>query len=295
MTAKRSKRRQQRSEAKRKGRLAEQIAAWLHEEPGVLVETNVRLPSLRQNRKREIDVLLTVTAAGYPIRMAIECKNRGRVGSPEIDAYVGKLQDIGIPPQLGIFVSAGGYTSGAVDRARDAHLRTLLLEGLTPDGLGAQLLAAIESTVYIVAEMGMLTIENDLPVATKPWHMGVFWNEYGNICGNIPLLLWMAWISNETPDSIGRHEVELQVPTGWLRVIDGRRVTTKRIKAEIVVRGLVMSLRGRASRFMLRPPTDSANRKLALDSIFRNLPSHRLFVVSPLKGNSRPSLVAIRV
>ena len=74
MTAKSKKPegRSHRSAAHRKGRLAEQIAAWLHAEAGVDVKSNVRLPSLHQNRHREIDVLLTSNVAGYSVRMAIE-------------------------------------------------------------------------------------------------------------------------------------------------------------------------------------------------------------------------------
>lgn len=264
MKATRSKKGAHRSEAKSKGRVAEQIAAWLHHEPGVRVETNVRLPSLRQNRRREIDVLLTISAAGYPIRIAIECKNKGVVGSPEIDAFVGKLQDVGIPPQLGIFVSVGGFTSGAVDRARDASLRTFVLDGLAPDGLEAQLIDALESTVYLVATLGSLTIENDLPAASLPWQVAVFWDANGNVCGNVPLLFWYEWINGRIPDSIGTHQVELQVPEGWQQVIDGRRVTTRRILVEVIVRGLVLTLRGQAAQFTLRPPAGPGESKLGV-------------------------------
>src|SRR3712207_2531643 len=103
-----------------KGRLVEEIVEKMHGSPNVSVQRRVFLePVGGGGRKREIDVLLTSSVAGYPVRVAIECKNEAKkIGSPEIDAFVGKLQHVGIPPQLGIYVSTSGYTGGAIERAR---------------------------------------------------------------------------------------------------------------------------------------------------------------------------------
>src|SRR6266536_5008487 len=81
-----------------KGKIVERIAALMHDQPGVTVERNRRLPPVGgKGVKREIDVLLTATVAGYQIQMAIECKNEAAViGFPKIDAFVGKLQYVGI-------------------------------------------------------------------------------------------------------------------------------------------------------------------------------------------------------
>ena len=59
-----------------KGDILEQIVAEMHKTPGVTVERNVFLPVQDESdRTREIDVLLTSKVAGYPICVAIECKN----------------------------------------------------------------------------------------------------------------------------------------------------------------------------------------------------------------------------
>ena len=193
--------------------------------------------------------------------MAIECKNRGAVGAPDIDAYVGKLQDVGIPSQLGIFVSVGRFTSGALDRARDAGVRTLLLEGLTADGLAEALEAAVQSTVFVVATMGDLVLENDLPNAPDPWQaLAMFWDENGRFCGTAQHLLWLHWINGESPTSLGQHTVEMTLPQGWYQEFNGHRVRTVRIAAEIQVVGLVMSLRGSASRLSLSAPTGQVSK-----------------------------------
>jgi hypothetical protein len=87
-----------------KGKLVEEIVEKMHDSPNVRVERRVFLdPVGGGSRKREIDVLLTSSVAGYPVRVAIECKNEAKkVGAPMIDAFVGKLQHVGIPPQFGI-------------------------------------------------------------------------------------------------------------------------------------------------------------------------------------------------
>jgi hypothetical protein len=83
-------------EAQRKGRLVEEIIAQLHELPDLEIARNVQLPSLRSERSREIDLLLSGTVAGYPVRLAFECKNYAiRVGVQRIDEFIGKLLDVG--------------------------------------------------------------------------------------------------------------------------------------------------------------------------------------------------------
>jgi len=109
--------------SKKKGDLVEDVVALLHENQGVKVDRRIRLPSLRQGtrRKREIDVLLTTDITGYPVRLAIECKNVEKpVGTKKIDEFIGRLQDIGIPESHGIYVSPVGYTSTGLSRALDA-------------------------------------------------------------------------------------------------------------------------------------------------------------------------------
>src|SRR5436190_1367238 len=97
-----------------KGRMIEAIVASMHESDGVKVERNVKLPPTRsQEPTREIDILLSSQVCGYPVRYVFECKNeRKRIGVEYIDAFVGKLQDVGIPTQYGIFVTTSDYSKG---------------------------------------------------------------------------------------------------------------------------------------------------------------------------------------
>jgi hypothetical protein len=91
-------------EASIKGQLVEMIVMAMYDTPGLNVQRNVRLPTIRDpKRKREIDVLINGSLAGHPIQIAVECKNyKSIIDVSKIDAYIGKLQDVGIPSQLGI-------------------------------------------------------------------------------------------------------------------------------------------------------------------------------------------------
>jgi len=118
-----------------KGDIVEQIIASMHEMPGVTVERNVFLPTQDgSGRTGEIDVLLSSQVAGYTVRVAIECKNeKHRVGVSEVNEFIGKLHDVGIPTQQGILVSASGYTTGAALRAKQVGIKPLVLKDVTND------------------------------------------------------------------------------------------------------------------------------------------------------------------
>ncbi len=108
-----------------KGRLFETIVAGMYNEPDVKMEQNVYLDARcrgnKKRKKREIDILITGCIAGQPVRIAIECKNWSKkVGSPDIDGFIGKLSDVGIP--IGIYVSASGYTPDAIEYAKGTCL-----------------------------------------------------------------------------------------------------------------------------------------------------------------------------
>ena len=102
---------------------------WL----GAKVNRYIFLPAIgsTSKRTREIDVLLTADIVSYPVRIPIECKNeKSPIGTPKIDAFVGKLADVGIANQHGIYVSTNGYTKSAIERALAAGIKPLVLSGI---------------------------------------------------------------------------------------------------------------------------------------------------------------------
>jgi len=152
------------AETARKGKLVEAIVALLHETPGVKVERNVFLPPVHgdQTRRREIDVLLTATVVGHSVRIAFSCKNEAKKIEPgKIDEFIGELDDVGIPPQHGIFVCVNGYTRGALDRAKQKGIRTLVLRGLTKNRLASEVAEAFQFNVFLIPEVVRMTVTNN--------------------------------------------------------------------------------------------------------------------------------------
>jgi|GEM_PF-1066873 len=241
------------STSKQKGRLVEKIAAMLHEGPDVKVERNARLPPLkkgRKKRKREIDVLITSYVAGYPVNIAIECKNEAEPTEiKEIDAFIGKLDDVGIPRQHGIFISASGYVSGAIDRAKAERIRTLVLTGLTKDRLSEAISKAYQYTVFLLPVVKEICFVTGEPKASE---LPGFQNESGNICGLLPDLIWFHWQGGQIPAVIGEHEIQLPIPFGWQPIIDGRPTQLLETPtATVEVIGIVLKLTGKARRHSL--------------------------------------------
>lgn len=116
------------SDSTTKGKLVEFIVASLHQAQEVEIERNVKIPPKHgsQKRRREIDVLINTRVVGYPFKIAIECKNYKKIiGVGLIDEFRGKLEDAGLSPQQGIFVTSRRYTKDAIDRAQVLGIRLL--------------------------------------------------------------------------------------------------------------------------------------------------------------------------
>lgn len=251
-----------------KGKIVEKIVAEMHDLPGIKVEPNKFLPPVHgKGRKREIDVLLTCAAAGYPIQMAIECKNEETpVGAPEIDAFFGKLHYLGIPPQLGIYVSAIGYTSGAIEGAKNAGIRPLILKGLTKEGLSSEIVEAFQSVVYLLAEVVIMEVITSVSADNVQWLD--FYDEEGEICGSIFDLIWQKWRDGQPPSTLGPHELELIVPPSWNHIIDGKIVPILSMTVGVHVTGLVLTLEGQATRHTLVNASNNTVEKSQLNLSF---------------------------
>ncbi|CAA9553224.1 MAG: hypothetical protein AVDCRST_MAG70-1098 [uncultured Thermomicrobiales bacterium] len=249
-----------------KGRLVEQIAAWLHESPGVNIQVRVMLPTLSNpGRKREFDVLLTGQLAGDAVRVAIECKNEGQaIGVEPMDAFVGKLQDAGIPSRHGVYVSASGYTSGAVERAAAAGIQPLVLEGLTQDRLAMAVREAYQSVIYLLVDLTGVTIEStdpdELLDQTDMHWMFPFRDEAGAIVGSVYDLVWDRWRAGDPPSILGVYRQSLTVPPDW-RYVNADRVVPIAVAATVRVLGLVITMPGQAEEVALLDPVTRADER----------------------------------
>ncbi|MES2464990.1 MAG: restriction endonuclease [Armatimonadota bacterium] len=95
------------------------VAAIYKEFEGIAdVQHNEHVPVVGgSGRTRQIDVTIRSSFAGIPILMIVECKDHGRradVG--KVDSVIGQMADVGAVK--GIVVSDSGFTTGAIDRAK---------------------------------------------------------------------------------------------------------------------------------------------------------------------------------
>ena len=237
--------------------MLEDIVARLHEHAGVTVSTRIKVPVVgNPKRSREIDVLLSSYIAGYPARVAIECKNEeAPVGAPRIDEFIGKLGDIGIPTNFGVFVSPVGYTKDGFERAAKAGVRTLLLGGLTPDRLGIEIGKAFQSCIYVMATWRKMNSFPYLPaVATKGPGINVMLDRERHGDGKLGLLnvLWELWIRRAIPDSLGEHTVSIQLPKGFTLNADDGAQDGGVVIVEMKVAAHVATFEGTAKDLRLR-------------------------------------------
>lgn len=234
---------------KDKGSILEQVVAWLHEAPDVIVERNVRLPMLGSRRAtREIDVLLTTYAAGYPVRLAVECKNEEvRIGSPKIDSFRGKLEAVGLPPALGIYVSASGYTRGALEAARAAGIRPLVFDGLSADRLSLEVSKAFQSVVVLLPDVVRVWSDNDMsePIADVN-EAFLFYDSEGQPVGTVQDFVWQAWQAGDLKAEVGATALMLELPEGWHNVIAGRMRPVHLVSATVDILALVVTDEGAA-------------------------------------------------
>jgi hypothetical protein len=269
-----------------KGCIPEEIAAWLHDWPDVQVEKNARLVALGETTgRREIDVLLTTSVAGYPVRIAIECKNETEpIGKPAIDAFYGKLHDVGIPPQHGIFISASRYTKGAIRRAAKDGIRTLLLKGLSPDGLKSSITgAAHQSIVFLLATVDTVTWFTRSPDRLP--HLPMFVDAEGRLCGTVPHLIAQKWLEGSIPTKAGPYDVPLPIPDDWRPfVASGEPVELikREVYARVKVVALAFSMEGKTEEFSLLDAATMQAEKVGVRAFFKE--SHGRYPLTPYES-----------
>ncbi len=251
------------SNNKIKGDILEQVVAWLQEARGVTVQRDVRLPMVGSRRsRRQFDVLLTTNISGHEVRMAAECKNEGkRVGSPKIDKFRGKLLAVGIPPSLGIYVAPHGYTRGALEAARAAGIRTLVVQGLTADRLALEVSRALHSLVVLLPEVAEINVVHDLaePIDDAINDGGetfLFYDEHGEPAGTVADFIWKAWSTGALAPQIGTSYVTIEVPKGWHNVIAGEPRVIQAFGVTVNIVAMLMTLEAEATHAALLSAED---------------------------------------
>ncbi len=251
------------------GRIVERIVALMHEQPGITVERNKFLSPIHgKGRKREIDVLITGNLAGYPIQIAIECKDEAEaIGSPKIDAFIGKLQYLGISSRQSIYVSVHGYTKGARERAEEAGIKLLTLRNLTDADLVHSITGAFQSTIYLLLQVTQMKVSNEVP---PPYYGEAlsFFDANGNLAATLPDFIWQKWMTNEIPLALGEHELNLPLPANLRQIVNGATVEIFEIKAKIRILGVIITLEGQAKGYQLVNSLNEAPERIFYDFSF---------------------------
>lgn len=235
-----------------KGDIVEQIVAAMHKTPGVTVETNVFLCSQDDDEDaREIDVLLSSEVAGYPVHVAIECKNEEKpTGVGEIDKFIGELKDVGIPTKLGIFVSASHYTKGAIRRAKKAGIRTLLLRDVTQE-LPNSAQEAFQSFLYLLLTITKIQVRNNIGGQASSGEILFFRDKDGKVCGSVPDLVWLKWKEDKVPQELGHHELNIELPDDWIQVVSGQVAVVQQIIVDVQITGHMITFPGLITKHSL--------------------------------------------
>lgn len=248
------------SDTDAKGRLVEDIAALLHRGTGVEVKTRVKLPARHDpTRTAEIDVLLDTQAADYPIRLAIECKNEKKpIGVEKVRSFIDKLNDVGISPSLGIYITAGRYTKGAIGRAKEVGLRLLELRGLTSDRLAAAVEEALHTLVFLVPELQAITKFDDVRAEGPDWYPKSWGHaviaplpESVSALEAILNYLWRLWMEKRIPHAIGEYHHSFDLPPCRLLPRDRAISQGVGLITTVKVTAIVWSFPAKARRFVL--------------------------------------------
>src|SRR6266498_28984 len=271
-TSRKSKRAAKGRQSTEKGGLLEQIAARMYSSPFEKVTPNAKLPPIHRNpkRKREIDVLLEGKVVTRPPQRVIECKNLGKkVGVGKIDEFVGKLADVGIPHEHGIYVSPTGYTAGAVDRARPVNIQLLTLTGLTEDGLASITAEASQLKIFYLAQLQGITVTNNLERIENAGELLIFFDANGNFCGTVADLIWNQWQAGMIPAGAGKYDIHVIVPEGWRQIIDSKEEPVLGIQAVVQVTAFVLKIPGESTYHTLIRASDGRIEKRQLNTTFK--------------------------
>lgn len=259
------------SKNKKKGDLLEELVALLHDVEGVEVETKADVPVLGGGPEtREIDVLLKSSVAGYPLRLAVECKNwQESVGIEIVDAFIGKLMQVGISPSLGIIVSARGFTEPAKSRAQEDQIRLLDFEGLTPDRLDRLVHEAFQSIIYVTLTWKAMS---HLPIAPsgEPLFPGAIHcfckREGGESIEHWALrAIWTEWRADRIPLLLGEYVAVVREP-------EGQGSASGVVIVDVLVHGHVFTLAGELRLSKLKNAITHTLEKLHMDAQFTENP-----------------------
>jgi hypothetical protein len=127
-----------------------------------------------------------------------------------------------IATQQGIFVSIHGFTTGALERAKEVGIVPLLLTGLTQDRLAVEIGKAIQSAIYLLLDITKLEITNHIDKVNLGALLWFLYDQSGKVKSSLPDLVWKKWIEGFPESLLGDYEFEINIPHNRYQYIDNR-------------------------------------------------------------------------
>jgi len=252
-----------------KGDILEDIVESMHGYPGAKIEKNVFLPAIKEpDRQREIDVLISGHVGGYPVSIAIECKN---VSSPievkEIGEFSDKLEDVGIPVRQGVFVTSSRFRSGALSRASELGIKTLQYVNVKTD-LPGVVSKAIQSIIFTLLTITQIQVTNDQGGPALAGEILFFRDDDGRLKGSVPDLVWKGWLKGELEDSLGNHSFQIELPPDWHQVVRGKTAIVEKIVVDYQITAHVVDFHGELDQHQLVDQQSGQVSRFHLDATF---------------------------
>lgn len=273
-----------------KGKLLEDIVASFHNDKNLNVRKRVWLKPLNDinGELREIDVLITTIVSGYhKLYIPIECKNYAKQISPnDINAFSGKLGELGLPTNNAIYVSINGYTPKAKKFAKKAGIKLLTVHGLTKDRLSKSLYSAIQSVIYILPVFNSYKIVSSIQNISNNEHL-LFYDKNKNYVFTLAYIIYSWWKGHKKPLSLGTYSFTIEVPSDCFNLCNDELHTCLPMIVELIFVGYVISDYGKANHLLL---IDDETKKVEKSNINLNFEESKKCIIESFKSEDELNL-----
>ena len=218
------------------------------------------------------------------VRLAVECKNeRKPVGKGMVQQFRAKLDEVGIPTQFGRMVSTSGYTRGAKASAHEAGISLLLLDGLDDSKASRQILEALQSVVYLVAQITEVSIISNSPRASTPELMSFFDAAEASAPFTVlPEMIRSVWLSEKYfRGDVNVFEIRFTPRDEVFQRVHGIPILIRAVIVTLQVVALVVDVAGTFSHTTLINIQSGEREKQRIDAQFDETAS---FSLHPFSG-----------
>lgn len=180
------------------------------------------------------------------MHFAIECKDYSRpIISPDIDSFIGKLQDVGIAPQTSIFISTSGFNESAIERVAEVGMKALVFSEADQKSLQMRIRSAIQTVVFMVCFYRGFTFQTQEPAEGEEiLKYLTFYDRAGNIKTTLMDIVWSNWLQDKPSLKCGIYNYDIPIPSDWLYLANGRHSSASNFNIQLEVQAFVMKYLG---------------------------------------------------